>query len=90
MHRKRQWTGWRDDFGCRTSAPILACTAIVGPMFFAAVAPYSVGASVRFKLPERFVEKSNLGMRKVAKRSSNPKGTLRSMSNTVIRLTLAM
>ena len=77
MHRAHQWTGWRDDFGCRTSAPIIVCTAITGPMFFAAVAPYSVGASVRFKLPERFVEQSNLGMRKVPKRSSKPRGTIR-------------
>ena len=76
MHRKHKWAGWLDDFGCRTSAPILACTAIVGPMFFAAAAPYSAGASVRFKLLEHFVEKSNLGMRKVAKRSSTPKGTI--------------
>ena len=77
MHRKHKWTEWQDDFGCRAFVHKPACTTITGPMFFVAAAPYSMGASVRFKLPDHFIEKSNLGMRKVVKRSSQSKGAIR-------------
>ena len=77
MHRNHKWTKRQDDFGCRASVHKLACATITGLMFFAAAAPYSTGASVRFKLPEHFAEKSNLGMRKVAKLYSKSTCTIR-------------
>ena len=45
--------------------------------FVAAAAPYSMGASVKFKLPEHCIEKSNLGMRKHVQKSFMSKGTIR-------------
>ena len=77
MHRKQKWTGWQGDLGCRASVSMPACTTITGPMFFVVAAPYSTGASVRFQLLDLFIEKSNLGMRKLVKKSSVSKGTIR-------------
>ena len=77
MHRKQKWTRWQDDFGGRASAPKPACTTIAGPMFFAVAAQYSTGTFVRFKLPEHFIDKSNLGMRRIVNKSPMSKGTIR-------------
>jgi hypothetical protein len=46
-------------------------------MFFAVAAQSPRGASVRFKLPEHVIEKSNFGMRKIVKKSPKSKGTIR-------------
>ena len=77
MHRKQKWTRWQDDFGCRACVLEPACPVITGPMFFAVAAQSSPGASVRFNLPDHFIEKYNLGTRKIVKQSPKSKGTIR-------------
>ena len=77
MHRRQKWTRWYDDFGGRACVPQPACPVITGPIFFAVVAQIATGASVRFKFPDHFVEKSNLGVRRTMKKSLKSKGTIR-------------
>ena len=77
MHRKQKWTRWQDDFGCRACVFEPACPVSTGPMLLSVAAQSSPGASVRFKLSDHFVEKSNLGMHKTMKKSLKSKGTIR-------------